>query len=99
MCPKITQGPKCYKCHARGHISKDYETNKSKDNILKRISRCDNIMNVEINTVKIDALVDTGRSFNLIRSDYVDSELYKNSEKTCRSFQGLEGSTIEPLMK
>lgn len=71
-CPTKDQGTKCFKCGERGYIALKC-TKKSKTNkescVISGISNRKCLKNVLLNGREIEALIDSGSDFSLIRAD------------------------------
>lgn len=99
-CPTKEKGVKCFRCNSFGHKASDNVC--SKTNVEKKVDpnkvmclvKPKSMKEVEIGTVKMDALIDTGSDINAIREYYFKKLKIKTTKGLSHEYKGAGGAFV-----
>lgn len=93
-CPNKEKGPKCFNCNQFGHRSDSCPSpkrdNKPRINMIRRRAHKE----VELNDVKVKALIDTGSDYTVVSEDIISQrEIKCDFEEKSEEVKGVGGCT------
>lgn len=104
MCPTKEKGPKCFKCSEFGHKASDNVCHKKEskkeerndDNKLMCMNAKPRAMKkIELNGLKLDALIDTGSDINAVRERVFNKLNIDANIGIEKKFTGAGGATVK----
>ncbi|XP_043279405.1 uncharacterized protein K02A2.6-like [Venturia canescens] len=102
-CPNKDDGPKCFKCNKFGHIAAKCDgRGKAKDDNAKSVNvvtqmATDNEIIVELNDVKLHAMIDTGTENTLLRYSEYEKVGSPKLQRTANTFEGFGSARVKAV--